>query len=264
LKVCADAGYDGVELVCTAGWPCDPETLSKLDVRSIRAALDDLGLSMPCLMENLKLSNDARIKRKNLDRLKAAADFAHQVSPAKQPLIETVLGGKFNQWEAVKGEMAAALRGWAKVGEETKTIIAVKAHIGGALHTPDGAKWLIGEVASPWIRLNYDYSHYQLAGFELAKSLTTSLPHTVFIHVKDKRGKKGDFQFLLPGDGDIDYEKYFDILQTSGYRGAVCIEVSGQIHGKPGYDPVHAAKHSYANLAPLFKKTGLGRSGGRS
>jgi len=77
----------------------------------------------------------------------------------------------------------------------------------------------------------------------------------VFIHIKDTKGKAGNFQFLLPGDGNIDYRKYLDIIRKSAYRSDLVVEVSGQIHGKPGYDPIQAAKHSYKNMAPIMKES---------
>jgi len=259
LKTCAQIGYDSVELVATEGWPCDPSRLSAAASKEIRKQLDDLGLQMPSIMENLHVVVDTARRRKNLDRLRRAAELGQTVSPNRPPVIETVLGGRPQQWESVKGKMADGLRDWAKVGQSTKTVIAIKPHVGGALHTPEGAKWLVDQVDSPWIRLTYDYSHLQLRNFELEKSLKTLISRTVFIHIKDKRGTADRFQFLLPGDGDIDYGQYFRLLKVSGYRGSIMVEVSGQIHGKPGYDPVKAAKHSYANLAAVFKKAGLQR-----
>jgi len=257
LKSCAMIGYDSVELVATSGWSCDPQTLSAQARQDIRKQLADQGLAVPCLMENLRLLAADSKHRENLDRLKAAAELGHAVSPDRQPVIETVLGGRSNEWERTHIAMADRLHTWAKVGEASRTIIAIKAHIGGALHTPDDAKWLHDQIDSPWLKLNYDYSHFQLAGFSLDHSLSTMIADAVFIHVKDRRGKPGDFEFLLPGEGDIDYSKYFGLLKKYAYSGAVTVEVSGQIHGKPGYDPVASARKSYTNLAPLLKQAGL-------
>jgi inosose dehydratase len=259
LETCAEIGYDGVELVCNDGWPCDPFALSPSDRTGIRKQLGDTGLELSALMENLHVVVDDKQHRQNLDRLKAAGELAHELSPDKPPIIETILGSKPDRWEKEKEQMAAGLADWARVAEETKTIFAVKPHVGGALHTPEGARWLVEKVNHPRIRLTYDYSHFQLRDFDLEKSLKQLIDLAAFVHVKDRRGKLGDFRFLLPGEGDIDYVQYFKLLKQAGYRGAVVVEVSGQIHGKPGYDPVAAAKTSYENLAPAFTKAGLRR-----
>jgi len=257
LKTCAEIGYDSVELVCTKGWPCDPENLSAKARQDLRRQLQDLDLKLPGLMENLHVVVDDKQHRNNLDRLQAASELGHALSPKQPPVIETILGGKPNQWEEIKTKMIRGLQDWAKVAEKAKTIIAVKAHVSGALHTPTDARWLAGEVGSPWIKLAYDYSHFQLREFDLKKSLEAMIDQSVFIHVKDKTGKAVKFRFLLPGDGDIDYVTYFKLLKKHGYRGGVVVEVSGQIHGKPGYDPLEAAKRSYNNLSPAFRETGL-------
>ncbi|MCH8828404.1 MAG: sugar phosphate isomerase/epimerase [Planctomycetes bacterium] len=259
LKVCAQIGYDSVELVATKGWPCDPQSLSQPARRDLRKQLADLGLELPALMENLRVTGDKSTLRRNLDRLKRAGELGHALSPGKPPVIETVLGGRPSQWKTRRPQFIKGLKEWAKAAEKARTVIAVKAHVGGALHTPQDAHWLINAVGSRWIRLAYDFSHFQLRGFELSKSLKLMIADSVFIHVKDKKGTAAKFQFLLPGEGDIDYRTYFKLLKQHAYRGPVMVEVSGQIHKKPGYDPVKAAQTSYKNLAGAFSAVGLTR-----
>ena len=82
------------------------------------------------------------------------------------------------------------------------------------------------------------------------------LPRTKFIHVKDSVGTMPKFQFALPGEGSIDYVKYFSLLKQHGYTGPVCVEVSGQVFNKPGYDPIAAAKKSFAALNGALAKVG--------
>ncbi len=257
LRECAAIGYDAVELVLMPGWPTEPKLLTADDRRELRQRLGDTGLALAGLMENLVEPSEDAAHRANRDRLKAAAELGHALSPKTPPVIETILGGKPGQWEQVKDRLAARLRSWAEVAAAAKTVIAIKPHVGNALHTPEGAKWLRQQIDSPWLKLAFDFSHFVLRDLPLAKTMAALLPDSIFIHVKDAKGNAEKFEFLLPGDGGIDYADYFQSVRTAGYRGPVVVEVSGQISGKPGYDPIAAAKRSYANLAPVMKKEGV-------
>lgn len=258
LRVCAEIGYSGVELACLKDWPCDPAMLTKLDRKDLRRQLGDQALDLPSLMENLSLVVDDDVHRSNLERLKQVCELAHDLSPDSPPLVETVLGGKPAEWEAVKDRMVARLKDWAKVAAEQKTRLAIKAHVSGALHTPQDARWLVEQIGSPWVRLVYDYSHFQRQQMDLKETLALMLPDTIFVHIKDNVTAAGKTEFALPGDaGDIDYTAYLKQLRDAAFQGAVMVEVSGQVFSKPGYDPVMAARRCYANIQPSFVKAGL-------
>lgn len=257
LKVCHEIGYDSVELVCMADWPCDPETQSKTARKELLQRLNDNQLAVASLMENLSPLVDDKTHALNLDRLRRACEFGHDVSPKVTPVLETVLGGKPAEWEQVRTRMAERLQDWAQVAESDKTVIALKPHVGGALHTPDGAMWLKEQLKTPWLKLAYDFSHFELQSLSLPESLEKMLPETAFIHVKDSQGTASKFQFLLPGDGRTNYREYFRLLKTLKYSGPIVIEVSGQVHSRADYDPVAAAKRCYANLAPVLTESGL-------
>ncbi len=259
LQTCREIGYDCVELPLMPGWPGDPETLGISARKELKAALDKSGLRLSSLMENLLLLGEDKTHAANLQRLKLAADLAHELVPDKPPLIETVLGGRPTEWDKVKDKMAERLRDWAKVAEEKKVTLVFKAHVGNALHTPGDAAWLIEQIGSRFVRLAYDYSHFGLQKISLESSLETLLPHTVFIHLKDAEGDAAKFQFLLPAEKENRYAEYFRLLAANKYRGDVVVEVSGQIHSKPGYDPVAAAKKCYEPLAAAMREAGVRR-----
>ena len=258
LRTCAEIGYDSVEWVANAGWPTEPKNIGNAERKRLASLFDSLGLRLHGIMENLSLVAGDDVIKANLDRLKDAAELAHALAPKRMPVIETTLGGKPDAWKDVKNLMADRLNAWAEVGKNSKAVICIKAHVGGALHTPEDTAWMVKQVNSPWIKVVYDYSHFQLRGYKLADSMGQLIGQTRFIHIKDTNG--GDdkkFQFLLPGDGQTDYVEYLTHLKNSGYRDPVTIEVSGQVFNQKGYDPIVAAKHCYERLAPDFEKAGV-------
>jgi sugar phosphate isomerase/epimerase len=259
LKICADIGYSGVELACMKDWPADAALLTAADRRQLRRQIETLSLGLPCLMENLGLVVPADQHAANLERLKLVGQLAHDLTPAGEakPVVETVLGGRPDQWDDLKGKMVDALGDWERIARQTETVIAVKAHMSGALHRPDDAVWLVRQIGSPWIKLVYDYSHFERQRLGLKETLTRMLPETVFVHIKDNVTVNGKTEFALPGDGGIDYREYLQLLRDGGYTGAVCVEVSSQVSNKPGYNPIIAAEQCYLKLHPAFERTGL-------
>lgn len=254
LQTCAEIGYDNVELALLSGFPTEPALLSPSDRAQLREQLTASKLRVSALMDNLTLLADDATRPKLLERIKAAGQLAHDLAPDAPPPLETVLGGKPAEWEQVKERMAEQLRGWAAAAEEAKVVIAIKGHINSAAQTPDRVLWLMHQTASPWIKVAYDFSHFQLQGLALDATLAEMLPHTRFIHVKDGRPKPdGKFEFLLPGEGGTDYGAYFHKLRDLGYRSDVVVEVSRAIWDQPGYDPIAAARKSFAALAPAWK-----------
>lgn len=257
LRLCSAIGYNAVELALMPGWSAEPKQLSAENRRDLRKRLDDSGLALVGLMENLFEPADDSVHLANLDRLKSAAELGNALAPKAPPVIETVLGGKPGQWEQVKDRLVERLRAWAKVAADAPMIIAIKPHVANALHTPEGALWLVRQVNSPWLKLAFDYSHFVLRELPMDRTMAALLPQSVFIHVKDARGNASKFDFLLPGEGGIDYPEFFQQLRTAGYHGPVVVEVSGQISNRRGYDAEAAARRSYAKLAPAMKKAGL-------
>ncbi len=236
LKVCADAGFRNVELALLPGFPTEPKVFSKLQRRELCEDLFRKRLSISALMLGLSLNADDDIHRKNLETLKEGIQMGHDLLGETQPLIETILGGKPAQWEAIRNTMASRLGDWASTARAEGAVLAIKGHVAHAVNHPERLLWLLEQVNSPAVQVAYDFSHFHLQGLQLEDTLKSLLKHTRFIHIKDAQGDASQFRFLLPGEGATDYPAYFQLLASLDYRGPVVVEISSLIFNQPGYD----------------------------
>ena len=257
IRLCAEIGYDDVEPALLPNYPSDPQQFSASQRKATRELLRAAGLNVPAMMENLTAVTTDALHAKNLDRIARAAEIGRDLSPERPPILETVLGGKPADWPTAREPMIDRLRDWAETAQKHDLLLAIKPHVGGTVHLPDAGKQIVDAVGSPHLRLVYDFSHYQVQGLPLDATLTQLADRSVFIHVKDGRRIDGKVEFLLPGDGAVDYVAYFRRLSELKYRGSVTVEVSGQIHGRPGYDPAAAARRCYQHLTVAYEKAGL-------
>lgn len=254
IAAAASIGYDDVEIASLAGYPGDPDQLDLAARVQIRKTLEKHHLRISAFMDNLKLLAEDPAHRENLARIRRVAQLARDLGGAKPPILETILGGHPGEWEASQEAMALRLKEWASAAAAERVLIAIKPHVRNAMQTPAQAEWLRTRVASPWLRFTYDYSHFYLQGLPLKETLQTLVPYTAFVHVKDAAGTAEQPQFQLPGEGGIDYVSFLRLLKKHGYRGSVTVEVSAQIHRKPGYDPMAAAQRSYNVLTKAWKE----------
>jgi sugar phosphate isomerase/epimerase len=236
FALCARLGYTGVEVV-------EP---GRIDAGEVRALVRRHGLPVLSIMEDLRLTGDAGAQ---LERLGATLRLAREMG---RPVVETVVGGRPVEWEQLRPQFAARLREWARVADRHKVTVAIKAHIGSALHRPEDAAVLCRETGSRHLRINYDYSHFQLQGMELEASLRAALPYIAMIHIKDSTGPRDSFRFALPGEGTIDYAAYTALLRRVGYRGPVVVEVSTHVLQRAGFDAEVAARQVAAGVGKHF------------
>src|SRR5436190_8219842 len=163
----AKLGYECTELCLRPGWNTEPKLLTKADRSEIRNRLGDVGLMLPAVMENLFLGRPGG-GQVNLERLRAAAEVCYECSPGGPALIETTVGGRPGSWEQLKEPMATELHVWAKLADELKVTIALKAHSKNAMDLPERLLWLVDQVKSPRVRVVYDYSHFLANKLEMA------------------------------------------------------------------------------------------------
>ncbi|MCA8999662.1 MAG: sugar phosphate isomerase/epimerase [Planctomycetaceae bacterium] len=262
IELIANTGFDSLELTVTPDREVSPGNLNAAARKALRSHISDRGLKLTSLMEHIPVGSDDKEHQSQLDRLRAAAELGHALSPEHPPVIQTVLGGK--DWEAVRPLFLKRLADWKKVAEESQTVIAIKPHRGNAMSRPEQAVELLKELGeSPWFRLCYDYSHFAFRDMPLPETIEVAAPWTAHIAVKDA-AKDGDrVNFALPGEaGTIDYAALIKQFHALGYRGDVCIEVSSQVWRAADYDADHAIQISYRNMARAFEQAGISRAGG--
>ena len=123
------------------------------------------------------------------------------------------------------------------------------------------------EMVNPeLVYLLFDSGHLSFAGIDPVKVLKKYINRVKHVHLKDirnnmvEKSKKEKWSFLkgvregvftVPGDGDVDFEPIFDVLEKAGYEGFVVVEAE--------QDPAKANPLEYALKARKYiaEKTGL-------
>ena len=144
-------------------------------------------------------------------------------------------------------------------GAQLGVTLAMEPHIGCCLCDVERTLWLLEQINSPYLKLNYDISHFDVAGIPTAESVAALAPHTIHTHVKDQRGTTPDFEFLIPGEGDFDYVEYLNAMRDAGYDDYITVEVSIMVQKREDYDPLAAAELSYRTLANAFEEAEISR-----
>lgn len=245
----AGMGYEAVEICAADRWPTAPHRISAADRQRLRALIQALGLDMPALMlfVNLLAPEGPELEQQTT-LFRAACALARDLSADEAPVVTTGLGSSGLSWDAARPSVweRAARFGEIAAGEGCR--LALEPHVGALLDRPERVVPLMEDLHSPSLGLNFDISHFSVAGYDRAETIRALAPYAFHTHVKDGRMVDGKVQFLLPGEGDFDYPAYFREMAQAGWSGPITVEVSAQIFNRPGYDPWPAAEFSLETL----------------
>tara|TARA_R110002049_G_scaffold285698_4_gene466943 strand:+ start:59301 stop:60239 length:939 start_codon:yes stop_codon:yes gene_type:complete len=248
IEACARIGYNSVEVCVLEGFPTELERFDSKLQRKVRDKCDEFDIDISSLLfHGVILGNDQQ-QRDDIETIKRAGEISNVLNEKRPPLLESVMGGRKQDWDENKNLMADRLGKWAETAGAAGVKVAVKAHVGNAVFAPDQLLWLYHTVNHPSLTLTYDYSHYKAEGFEMESTMRDVIPHAGFIHVKDVALWK-PVRFLFPGEGTIDWVRYFQIIRELKYTGPILVEVSAHIHKLSKYEPLSAAKLCYDALA---------------
>jgi inosose dehydratase len=254
-----EIGYDGIEFATQPGFDGEPAKMPQERVAAVRRRLEETGLRLTALMEQLTPSADEDQHLADLGRLRRVLGLARRLAPRRPPLVQTILGS--GTWDEKKELFRDRLGDWVEAASQTRVVLAIKPHRGGALSRPDEAIWLIRQLGdSPWLRMVYDYSHYAFRDMPVEDTVSLALPYTAHLVVKDAVQQGDRVSFDLPGaSGTFDYARLLRLFYDGGYRDDVCCEVSSMVSRKADYDPVMAAKRCYEAIARAFDQAKVPR-----
>ena len=257
----AKLGFDGVELTVIPGYTTE---LSKLDAnerKRIRQLLEKYQLLLPAIAAHSSLlSNDPEAHAANMERLKGAVDLAVELAQGNiMPVINTTPGGKPEEWDAVRDLLVERTRELVEYAQARNVTIAIEPHVGASIDTPEKVLQFLELVGSPFLKVNFDISHFDIVGLTTEKTVAALASQTIHTHVKDQRGRVPNYEFLIPGEGDFDYVEYLKAMQAHGYDGFITVEVSVMVQRRPDYDPFAAATLSYETLSRAFIEAGIPR-----
>ena len=255
----ARLGFQGVELAVIPGYTTELGRLDTAERRRIRQLLHRHGLDLAAIAAHTSLLEPDESKHSaNVDRLTRALDLAVDLADGPAPpVVNTTSGGRSGEWEAMRQTLVDRLGGLVDRAARLGVTLGIEPHVGACLDLPDRALQLLREVNSPYLKINFDISHFDVIGLTIEETVPLLAPQTVHTHVKDQRGRHPEFEFLIPGEGDFDYVRYLKAMRQAGYDGYITVEVSVMVQRRPGYDPYAAAALSFKTLSEAFERAGI-------
>lgn len=260
------AGYTGSEV--GNKYPKDPKVLKKaLELRKLEIC-NQWFSSFLITKPFEEVEKEFRAQLAFLKEMGAKIIGASEQSHSVQGMQDTPVFGQ--KYEMNNTEWHTFCQGMNRLGkiakEEYQIALTFHHHMGTVVQNPDEVERMMANTDPEYVSLLFDTGHFAYCGadpLEMAKKYKNRIKH---IHLKDIRpevvervkAEKRSFlegvrlgAFTVPGDGCIDFEPIFQVVEESGYTGYMLVEAE--------QDPAKANPLEYAMKARSYiaEKTGL-------
>ena len=260
------AGFTG----CEVGnkYPKDPKVLGKaLELRNMEICnqwFSSFLISRPFDEVEAEFRNQLEFLRAMGAKVIGASEQSYSV----QGQMDTpVFGHKYVMNDEEWNLLCDGLNKLGKIAKEEYGIsLTFHHHMGTVVQDADEVERLMNGTDPEYLSLLYDTGHFAYCGadpLEMVRKYKDRIKH---VHLKDIRKevveqvKREELSFLagvrmgaftVPGDGGIDFEPIFKVLEDNGYEGYMLVEAE--------QDPAKANPLEYAIKARKYiaEKTGL-------
>lgn len=260
------AGYTGSEV--GNKYPKDPKELKKaLDLRGMEIC-NQWFSSFLITKPFEEVEKEFRSQLEYLKAMGAKIIGASEQSYSVQGQQDTpIFGHKYvmndEEWERFCNGMNAL----GKIAKEEYGIsLTFHHHMGTVVQNPDEVERMMENTDPEYVSLLFDTGHFIYCGADPLEMVKKYIGRIKHVHLKDirpevvKEVKEKELSFLdgvrmgaftVPGDGCIDFDPIFKVLEENDYEGYMLVEAE--------QDPAKANPLEYAMKARDFirEKTGL-------
>lgn len=260
------AGFTGSEV--GNKYPKDPEVLKKaLELRGVEIC-NQWFSSFLITKPFEEVEKEFRAQLAFLKAMGAKVIGASEQSYSVQGQLDTpIFGHKYEMNDAEWDTFCTGMNKLGKIAKEEYGIaLTFHHHMGTVVQSLAEVDRMMENTDPEYVSLLFDTGHFTYCGedpLEVVKKYVHRIKH---VHLKDvrpevvERVKKENMSFLagvragaftIPGDGCIDYDPIFKVLEDAGYEGYMVVEAE--------QDPAKANPLEYAIRARKFiaEKTGL-------
>lgn len=260
------AGFTGSEV--GNKYPKDPEVLKKaLELRGVEIC-NQWFSSFLITKSFEEVEKEFRAQLTFLKAMGAKVIGASEQSHSVQGQLDTpIFGHKYVMNDEEWDTFCTGMNKLGKIAKEEYGIaLTFHHHMGTVVQSLEEVDRMMENTDPEYVSLLFDTGHFTYCGedpLEVVKKYVHRIKH---VHLKDIRSevveqvKKENMSFLagvragaftIPGDGCINYDPIFKVLEDAGYEGYMVVEAE--------QDPAKANPLEYAIRARKFiaEKTGL-------
>jgi sugar phosphate isomerase/epimerase len=248
IRAQRELGWKHLELRMVDGaniTQCDDNAFAR-----IAAAVDEAGLQISCLGSAIAnwarpITCDIEIDRADLKRA------IPRMKRLKCPLIRVMSYPNRTEeplpereW---RREAIARMKYLAGMAEDAGITLVHENCSGWGGLSAENSVVLLGEVASPALKLVFDTGNPVEYGQDTWEYYLQVLPDIVYVHVKDGRKVNGELHYAYCGEGDGHVPEVLADLRERGYTGGVSIEphLTAIIHTGKTADDIGQQFRSY-------------------
>ncbi len=180
------------------------------------------------------LHDDASVQ-KCVDQLDLCADYEIPVMVGAGPWYYKKfpnLPKRDSEWQEEVSRFYVGLEKALRHAEQVRVLVALKPHTGITARGRDCLQ-VLKRMQSPWLKIAWDAGNISFyEGIYPDPDLPDVAASVKAVCIKDHSGLRGDENFPIPGQGNVDHELMFRTLFPAGFNGPIAIE---RLDGKDGF-----------------------------